>query len=118
VFANELASCGRRIAPVRGFFSVCMKNPPLDHPAAARAVRREFATACRDEAPKAGGIITRDLALFHREIAVWNEFVDAALKRRSPRGPRPEEFQARARRMVTRDVAELRRLAACGAEAS
>jgi hypothetical protein len=112
-FDGTLTNCGRHLSPMRDFFATCMKQPPLGYVAAANAVRREFGAACSKSSAQAGGILTRDLGLFRREIAVADEAANAAFDRRPRHGPAPVPFQERAWQTVTRDLARLDHLARC-----
>jgi hypothetical protein len=101
------------VYPTHNFFAGCIKEPPIGYVAAAGAVRREFESACKQNAAAAGRILTRDLALIHREVVVADLASNAATDRRRVRGPPPLLFAARARRTVLRDLATLDRLARC-----
>jgi hypothetical protein len=114
-FDGQFTGCGRRVAPIHGVFSACMRTPPLDYKPAAAGLRRAFEAraSCKQEAAEAGRVLVRDVSLMDQEIALSDRLVDAAIARRRLRGPAPADFEARAQRTISGDVIELRKLSGC-----
>jgi len=96
-----------------------MRQPPPGYKSAAAGVRRAFddraasSSDCRPAAGQAGRLLTRDLSLMAQEIAISDRVNNSATERKPYSGPAPVPFQARARRTISRDLAELRRLSGC-----